>query len=99
MNDLLSNLLKILPAENIVLNANMSRFTTFKCGGNANFFVVVNSRLQLLSVLDLLKKENISYIIIGNGSNILFSDKGFDGVVIKLGEFFSSIEIQDNTMI
>ena len=85
-------LIEILGEENVLENELMSKHTSFKIGGPADFFVTVDSNKKLQTLLNLIKQENINYFIIGNGSNVLVTDKGFRGIVIKLK--FDNIEIE-----
>lgn len=80
---------EILNKNQIFEDEPMSNHTSFKVGGNASFMVVPDTKEKIVS----LKKElcDIPHIVIGNGSNLLFSDDGYDGVVIKLGNSFSDI--------
>lgn len=86
----------ILNKNQIFENEPMSRHTTFKVGGNAAFLVVPNTKEEISD----LKKSlcGIPHIVIGNGSNLLFSDDGYDGVVIKLGNNFSDISVNGETI-
>ena len=81
----------ILNKNQIFENEPMSRHTTFKVGGNAAFMVVPDTAERIVS----LKRQlcDVPHIVIGNGSNLLFSDEGYDGVVIKLGNDFSDISV------
>ena len=81
---ILEEIKKIIPKERIHLNESMSKHTSFKIGGNAKILVNIVSVFELQEILKILKKENIRIIIIGNGSNILVSDKGIDGIVLKI---------------
>lgn len=84
MEQILNSYLEYLCGkDNISRSEPLFRHTTFKIGGKAKFFVRVDSKpimLKLLSALDYIEEP---YFIIGNGSNILAPDRGFDGVVIK----------------
>lgn len=74
----------------IRLNEPMARHTTYRIGGPVRAFVEVNSIAALSMVLKVCASEDLSWFIAGKGSNLLVSDKGFDGVVIVLaGEFRS----------
>lgn len=84
MENLLEKLEKILPKENIKQNEPMKKHTSFRIGGLAEFFVKVNSVEALIKLLELTNKDNIPLFIIGNGSNILVSDEGLNGIVAKL---------------
>lgn len=69
---------------NIQKNISLAQYTTFKIGGPASFFVVVKSEDDLKEALEYAKKNNLKCFILGGGSNILVSDRGFDGLVIKI---------------
>ena len=71
----------ILGSENVKYNEPMSKHTTFKVGGIADIFITVNSKEKLLKTLEMLKNEKIT--IVGNGSNLLVTDKGIRGIVLK----------------
>jgi UDP-N-acetylmuramate dehydrogenase len=72
-------------------NEPMNKHTSFKVGGPARYFVKAESLDDLKKALDLARK-GIPFFILGNGTNLLVSDKGFDGVIITLAGDFSSIE-------
>jgi len=78
----------------ITYNESMAKHTTFKVGGIADCFIVVNSEKAFIQILRYVKDNNIPFIIIGNGSNLLVSDEGIRGVVIKLGEEFKEISYE-----
>ena len=63
-------------------SVSLSRYSTFRIGGNARVAVFPKTREEFLRTLLSLKKENARFVVIGKGSNILFSDAGFDGVVV-----------------
>lgn len=65
-------------------NEPMSKHTTFRIGGNADFFVLPKNIEQIQAVLNLAKQENIPYLFIGNGSNLLVSDEGIRGMVLQI---------------
>jgi UDP-N-acetylmuramate dehydrogenase len=65
-------------------------------GGNADYFVEVATEDQLVSLLKFIKENNVKFFVIGGGSNILFSDEGFRGIVIKLSGDFCKYEIDKN---
>ena len=71
----------------------MKNHTSFKIGGSADFLVTPRTVDQIQNLIKTLKKENIPVFIMGNGSNLLVSDKGIRGVVIKLSKNFSSFSI------
>lgn len=73
----------------VIMDAPMSDYTSFKVGGSADVLVDPGHEDRLIKTIDYLKEENIPYIIMGNGSNIIFRDGGFRGVVILM---YSSVE-------
>lgn len=79
----------------VIEKPEMKEYTTFKVGGPAVAMVFPETEEQLIRLLRYLKKENIKYKVVGNGSNLIFSDKGFDGIIIKLDEF-NTLSIKDN---
>lgn len=82
----------------VLMDSPMSRQTTFKAGGNADIIVFPSDTDALLKVICAVKQENIPCIILGNGSNILVSDSGIRGVVIKMTSFVSDITVDGTTM-
>jgi len=62
----------------------LSKHTTFKIGGPAKYFVVVEDRDKLVELLKYLDGEGEQYYILGGGSNVLARDEGYDGVVVKV---------------
>ena len=73
-------------------NEPMNKHTSFKVGGPARYFVKAESLDDLKKALDLAREKGIPFFILGNGTNLLVSDKGFDGVIITLAGDFSSID-------
>lgn len=88
--DILKN---IVSEEDILTKEYMKNHTSFKIGGSADFLVTPRTVDQIQNLIITLKKENIPVFIMGNGSNLLVSDKGIRGVVIKLSKNFSSFSI------
>lgn len=75
---------KIISKEKIYLNEPMSNYTSFKIGGPAEYLIKIQNANELKSILKISKKNNIPITIIGNGSNILVSDNGIKGIVLKI---------------
>lgn len=73
-------------------NADLSNFSTMRTGGKAKYIVFPKNSKELIKIIKIIKKNNFNYHIFGNGSNILFSDDGYDGVLINL-KHFNSISI------
>ncbi len=75
----------------LVKNELLQKHTSFHIGGKASYFVHVFSKRALARVLQTIKKRKMRYFILGSGTNVLFSDKGFAGVIIKLSGIFKKI--------
>ena len=76
---------------NILENVPMSERTSFKVGGPAKYFVKAESVDDIKEAIQFAKEHSLPNFILGKGSNLLVSDRGFNGVIIQLGKFFSEI--------
>lgn len=92
------NELKKLNLGKMVLNASLKDYTTYKIGGIAKVIIYPRDIDCLITLLKKLKSNHIKYMVLGNGSNILFSDDIYEGVIIKLDEF-NQIEFKGNKVI
>ena len=91
----LEKLRTVLEKDEIFENEMMNKHTTFQLGGPAKFFIKPKSINKIIKVLQLCKEYSIEYFILGNGSNLLVSDKGYDGLVIYINEEnFSDLFVQ-----
>ena len=81
--------------ENQILEAEpMSRHTTFRIGGPAELFLVPKSTEEIAGIFKICREEGIPWFVLGNGSNLLVSDKGYQGVVIQLYKGFGEVKVQ-----
>ena len=88
---------KILDKDEILENQMMYKHTTFKLGGPAKFFIIPHTIDKIIKIIKLCKEYNIEFFILGNGSNLLVSDKGYDGLVIKIHEDnFSDLKVKQS---
>ncbi|MBQ4610516.1 MAG: UDP-N-acetylmuramate dehydrogenase [Clostridia bacterium] len=76
----------------LIKNAPMKEYTSFRIGGPADLLLMPRTREELLLGINSAKEAELPLVIIGNGSNLLVSDKGVDGIVIRIGSVFSGIE-------
>ena len=83
----------------VIKDAPMKKYTSFRCGGNASVLVIPDCVDSLKKIIDFCNSQNIKPLIIGNGSNLLVTDNGINGVVIKIGSDISKIELLDETTI
>ncbi|MBR5789694.1 MAG: UDP-N-acetylmuramate dehydrogenase [Lachnospiraceae bacterium] len=81
----------------IIENELMNRHTTFKVGGPCSVFISPKKN-EIPKAIKLCQEYDVPYIILGRGSNVLFSDKGYDGVVIEMGEANNDITVDDTVI-
>jgi UDP-N-acetylmuramate dehydrogenase len=87
------------PEYTLFYNEPLANHTSFKIGGPADLLFFPRQLEELMTMLELCRSEEISYEIIGKGSNLLVRDKGVRGVVIKLSEFNLYTEIEGKKII
>ena len=81
---------------NIIDNAPMSKYTSFRCGGHAKRLVICDSVSELEQVMNEIAESKEEYLFLGNGSNTLFLDGIYDGTVVTIGKGFDEIEVIDD---
>lgn len=96
--DLYQELCGILGEENVFTKEPMSRHTTFRAGGPADFFVTPEKEGQVRKTLFLLKETRVPCYIMGNGSNLLVGDGGYRGVILQICKKMNRIRIQDTVI-
>ncbi len=89
MKNNLSKIAKNLKSK-IYFNYNIGKLTWFRTGGNAKIFIIIENPNELEIILNEINNDN--YYILGSGSNLLVRDKGYDGIIIKLGKGFNEIK-------
>ncbi|MGL4797586.1 MAG: UDP-N-acetylmuramate dehydrogenase [Paraclostridium sp.] len=94
-----NSLLNILEKEDILVDEPMSKHISFRVGGPADILVKPKNEEQIKEILSFARKENIPYLIIGNGSNLLVKDGGIRGIVIKIAENFNTFTIEGKTVV
>lgn len=97
-SEIIFNLAEILGCE-ARRNEPMSKHTSFKIGGNADVYIKVNNLSKLSTILKECQDSDVDYMLLGNGSNLLVSDDGIRGVVIRLDGDFRKITLVDDTTI
>lgn len=83
----------------IYLNNELNKFTSFKIGGIADVIAEPKDIKELVELIKFLRKNYIKYYILGNGTNLLISDKGVRGCVVHIGSNLSSIKLNGNKII
>ena len=89
----------IVPEENIRLQERMAGHTTFRIGGPADCFLQLESEEQLQKVQKYLNLLEVPYFILGNGSNLLVSDRGYHGIILQIGQKMSDIRVEGNMIV
>ncbi|PEB55169.1 UDP-N-acetylenolpyruvoylglucosamine reductase [Bacillus pseudomycoides] len=79
----------------VFVNESLARYTTMKIGGPADILIMPSSAAGVEKILDLVTKNKTKWTAIGRGSNLLVSDKGIEGVVIRLGEGLDHLEVEE----
>lgn len=85
----------MLDIKDIKENESLRLHTTYKVGGVAKYFISPESIDELIKLVKYLKENNIKYMILGNGSNTIFSSKTYDGVIINLNKI-NNMKIDGN---
>lgn len=97
-SEVIEGLKELVPEKDILIDELMSRHTTFRTGGPASLFLRPEDEEAALRVVNFLRQKQCPFFILGNGSNLLVSDKGYDGVVISL-ENLSDLRIEGDTTV
>ncbi len=90
--------IKSLHVGEVIDNAVMKDYTTYKVGGKVICIVKPEDEKSLIKLLSYIKANSIKYKILGNGSNVIFNDEGFNGIIIKLDNF-NNLKILHNKII
>ncbi len=94
MTDVLLNKIRDIVGEEYVKTEEpMAGHCTFRCGGKADIYVVPGNVEELIKIVEVCRQNQCPYIVIGNGSNILVSDSGYNGVVIEVNTRMNKIEV------
>ena len=74
----------------------LSKHTTFRIGGAASFYLIPEKIEEVAGALAYAKERNLPFYILGKGSNVLFPDEGYDGVVIEIGKGLEEVKIEED---
>ncbi|HIX16411.1 MAG TPA: UDP-N-acetylmuramate dehydrogenase [Candidatus Hungatella pullicola] len=97
MTEFYKKLVQAVGKENVKTEEAMKNHTTFRVGGPAAYYVSPSNAAELGEVIRLCREEGISWFVLGNGSNLLVGDQGFDGVILSMTEGFSWCEADPET--
>ena len=84
----------VIAKDSILTDEPMSRHTTFRVGGPADFFVTPKAKEEVRDVIRICKEAGMPYYIIGNGSNLLVSDAGYRGVIVQIYKEMNEVKIE-----
>ena len=92
----LAEQLRLIPGVKVKISEPLARYTSMKIGGPADYLLEVEQTVALSKILPLLKRHAAAYCLLGNGSNVLVSDLGVRGAVIRLAGEFKRAEWQED---
>lgn len=92
--DLYNQLCEIVGSDNVHVDEEMKKHTTFRIGGPADFYVLPHSKDEIGRVVQVCKNTGEPFYVLGNGSNLLVGDKGYRGVIIQIFKNYSDIIIE-----
>lgn len=98
-NAVLEAIKGFVPSDNIRIQESMAAHTTFRVGGPVDCMVEMENTEQVSKVQKYLNAVGIPYTVLGNGSNVLVSDKGYRGVVLQVGRRMNNIRVEGNKVI
>ena len=98
-SEMLEILQKLVGTEQVWAQEPMKKHTTFRVGGCARYLVEPGDVQQLSAVVNACREQKVPYYVVGNGSNLLVSDAGYNGVIIHLFKNMSEIRTEGNHMI
>lgn len=92
--DLYNDLCDITGEKNVLRDEPMSRHTTFRIGGPADYFITPENKEDIRKIKELCLSRNVPYYIVGNGSNLLVGDRGYRGVIIQVFKNMNKIRVE-----
>ena len=92
--DFYNQLINCIDKERVLVDEPMKKHTTFRVGGNADYFIMPKNGQEVKKIVALCKEAEIPYYILGNGSNLLVGDKGYRGVIIQIYKEMNGIQIE-----
>ena len=92
-NAFIEKIKEVVGEKYVKENESMASHCTFRCGGNAELFVIPGSIDELTQVVALCRENDVEFLVIGNGSNLLVKDEGYKGVIIEVNSRISFIDV------
>lgn len=91
--DFYNQIVQCIDKKCVFTDEPMKKHTTFRVGGNADYFVTPRNADEIKKIIALCRKNDIAYYVLGNGSNLLVSDKGYRGVIIQVYKEMNQIQV------
>lgn len=88
-----NQLVQAIDEKRVLQDEPMKKHTTFRVGGEADYFVMPQNASEIKAIVELCKNVRMPYYILGNGSNLLVSDAGYRGVIIQIYKEMNQIEV------
>ena len=95
-SEIIKKFCDLLGEERVFTGEAMSRHTTFKIGGPADYFLMPDKDTDVGRIVKICKESAIPYFILGNGSNLLVGDKGYRGVILQIFKKMNQIRVEEN---
>ena len=92
--DFYNQLINCIDEERVLVDEPMKKHTTFRVGGNADYFVMPQNAEEVKKIVALCKDAEVPYYILGNGSNLLVGDRGYRGVIIQIYKAMNDVQIE-----
>ena len=96
MSDIAAELGQLVGADNVHISEPMKDHISFRVGGPARYFVEPQKKDDLINVIKFLYGNGQPFFVVGNGTNLLVSDKGYDGTIVHISKNFSKITVSEN---
>lgn len=98
LRELYQNLLSTIEKDHMRLDCPMKEYTSFRAGGSAGLLIEPGSMAELFSAVEACRNEKVPMLVMGNGSNLLFRDEGYEGVVLRIGQGISQVWTEGNVL-
>lgn len=97
--DFYNQLVNYIDKKRVLVDEPMKNHTTFRVGGNADYFVMPQNPEEVKAIVSLCKKSGMPYYVLGNGSNLLVGDKGYRGLIVQIYKEMNTIKIEGKRVI
>lgn len=99
IDEIYNLMISVIKKSRVKKNVNMAKYTSFKAGGDASLFIMPKNEEELGKIMKVIYEENCEYFIMGNGTNVLVRDGGYEGVIVHIGTDMDYIERKGQQLI